>query len=699
MSIGNKTVKDNALSIEGEETLNEIEQSLELTKEEVALAEESLKKELENIKKKQEEEMQKIRDKFALTMSKAKLQIAEKIMPLMEEIENMTDKFTVLKSNLYRWLSYNGYNYQIKQLSKGKEGSNSEKLVIWQKLRYLDEELPKLVLDPEVEHEVNFKEFKSLENLMSTYPVVRDFFLPSEKGCIVFQLSKSEVKTYYSKEVKTSKSDPYHPWLEFVQQSYLVENWNKLGMFLKNGENLYVLWLDKERINLSSDNLFLTKSSQESIDVNYAERKELEEVSETNKGETALNNIEVMKRNYKKRRDAYAKVSSRIYIVDIIQGIIDNVPSVLSLGEEQNVVKALSEGSYGNIVFNKADGYLRYVKWNSVKEIIDEIKKAYGSRSYSVEDPIYLLRSITGKDRGRVNGSYQMENLTNDASCNSGITKINLIDYKDKYYWTKEVTEDMLEFNEKEKKYELKKEYRRPCELFTQHENFYNGKISIQNSNYVKDPSTIEGWLTDNLGKAPFINYKITIYKETKRRDHPNKSNKRTVQITRFYSSDYIPDGDSMYRAIDSYYHQDHYNYPETSLENLNRRYPGLYRGEDGKYYYDLEQSEIYREASNDNTLQSLIKLGFVYREDLFKRTEYLYVSGNKSWAHSNANIMIYDDEFFPLKYLTFEQVNYMISNSMTLPGRDGYSDSVRHLLEMRKWVIERDKKKLSKEK
>ena len=696
MRIGINSTTENAISISENETLNGIEESLELTRQEVALAEEKLKKEIEDLEKKQEEEMQNLKQKYALTMSKAKFEIAEKIMPLMKDIEDMTDKFTVLESNLYRWLSYNGYNYSIKQLTKGRKGDSSEKFVIWQKLRYLDEELPKLVLDPEVEHNVKFGEFKSLENLMAKYPVIRDFFLPSEKGCIVFQLSKSPVKSYISKVIKTEESDPHHPWIEFIKKSYLVENWNKLGMFLKNGDNLYVLWLDKERINVSSDNLFLTKNSQEVTELNYYDLEDTEDIPEYKKGDTALSNIDTMKRNYQKRRDAYAKFSARIYIVDIIQGIADNLPEVLSLGENQNVIKALSLGTFGNIVFNNADGYLNYSKWNSVKEIIQEIINSYGKRSYSTGDPIYLLHAITGKDRGRVNGSYQMENLTNDASCDAGVTKINLIDYEDQYYWTKELTKDMLKFDDKSKKYVLKEDYRY-CEILTQHESVWKDETKYTFHNYVSEPKTIEGWLTDNLGKAPIVYYKVVIYKETKRIDHPHKSNKRSVILSSYNNSDLIPYADHMYRAIDSFYHPTRYHNPETSLANLNNRYPGLYKGEDGRYHYEFEQSEIFRETQNNRDLENYISLGFTYNESWFKRIEHLYVAGNKSWAQSNANMLINDYEFFPLKYATLEQANYMITNSMSLPGYNNYSDSVKHLLRIRNWIIERDKNKKEK--
>lgn len=693
MIIGTSKVSDNSVTIADDESLNEIEESIELTKQEVYSKEEELKKELEVLKKKQEEEIQKIRDKFYLTMSKAKLEIAGKIMPLMKEIEEMTDKFTVLESNLYRWLSYNGYNYDIKQLTKGISGKETENFVVWQKLRFLDEELPKLVLDPEVNRKVDFSDFKSLEKIMSEHKIVRDFFLPSEKGCIVFQLSRSNVNSRIGEVVKTNDKDPHHPWISFVETSYKVENWNKLGMFLKNGDNLYVLWLDKERINLSSDNLFLSKNSNEVTNVDYSELKDIEEVKDYKQGDTALSNIELMRNNYKKRREVYSKFSSRVYIVDIIQGIINNIPDILELEEGQDVVKALSNGHFGKIVFNNADGYLNYSKWKNFDELKEDIMKGYGSKSYSVGDPIFLMNYIEGKDNGRIDGSYEMMHLSDDATAGKGITKINLIDYKDTYYWTKELTEDMLEFYPSSKKYGLKPPYN-SCRLLVYKNHTFRGESSIVRSNYVEDEKTIEGWMTSSLGKAPILVYSIQVVKETKRVDHPYKSNTRTIEITPYMDNDKVPNSMYLYNALESLKYPKRYRNGYNSLEEVQEHYPGVFIGEDGKYYYELEQSEIHKKVKEDKRLQELISLGFEYREDMYKRKEYIYVSGKKRWATSRANIVAGEDEFLSLKYITLEHVNYMITNSMPLPFNSPFSNSVAYLLEIRKWIINRDNKK-----
>lgn len=664
-----RTASSNELAVNGSiENVENNRTEIELNMKDL---EEKVKEELKSLEEEQRLMLEEIKNKFAVKMSNAKLLMAKKIAPLVKEVEDMTDKITAMESAIYQWLSYHGENYEIKKLSSGHEGTG--KLSIFQKVRYLDEELPKLLFNDEASSYIDFTSFTSFEKLMAEYKTVRDFFIPSDKGIMVFQLSNNPIGTSYFKEIKMDKSNPKNIWLDYVKQDFEISNWNKLGMFVKNGDNLYVLWLDQDRIFIEDDNLFYSKNTNSVTNIDYYQMKDIESAGEKEKGDVAMGNIDILKTNYKKRRVLHDKFSARLYVADIIQGLLDNKPEILGLPVEQDVKTAVTSGQFKDVVFNNADGYISYSKWNSYNDIRAEL-----GDGYKIGDPIYILVNEGGNNRERINASWNAGNITRDTTLTTGINKINLIDYEDTYYWTKKVTEDDLVYNEEKKRWIIKPEF---SSSYLVYDNLQYGRTTTSTSS------------THSLSKEELLSgtmtYKHVSIKDTMRIEEIDKSRPRVIVLNSMREDGVLGKDEYYYYRLmnKAYGRYSSENERSQALDSL-KKYPELFVNDKGEYCYTYESNRVYHYVKNNISLNNLIDLGFKYNPDMFTRKEYHYVSLKKQWSNvGRANILVHDDEIVPLKNMTHEHINYMINNSIKLPNMKTFSESVKHLVAIREWL------------
>ena len=625
---------------------------------------------IENLKKNLEAEIKKKEEEFDLIISKMKLQMAETMKSAYLDMMQAKTKVANMESYFYRYLSYHGQTFDVKKLCGGKSGEGS--LVIWQKLRYLDEELPRLCALDESSKHVDFNDFTSFEKLLVNNKYVREFFLPSQKCVVAFQLSKSGV--FYRGDFVTAtettgsgRDTKIKVWLEYVETAYNLTNWNKLGLFFRNGDNVYVAWLDKDKINIIGDSLFVTNSSEDSeIKCDFKKLENVDEFSESSKGSVALRNLSTMDYNNDKRISMYNKYMSRVYVVDILQGILDNKPEMLELPEGQNVLSALVNRSYKDIIFNNADGYIEDLKWKNFKEVYEDFKLKDEDIKYGYD--VYVLTNDGGKGRGRVNAYIDR---TNDATLHRGLNKINMIDFRDTYYFYKNVDKndfELMHICDKDyyviTKGDLKdysREYNR-VGLWVIYKDGTRKGVCWDKFYLLKD-----GTISDKYKECKDIDKYIYGYEIENFED----------VVSGVFSFE-ISNTDE-YRRVDEPL-VPRYSKSETSWDYNERK------------YVPKQVNQVYEDLMNRYKAE-VEKFGFVEDKSKRERDYYFYVRCDKSWSDSGANVQIEPREFITLKNITSEHLDYMISHKFVLPCFNSFSDSLKAYLEIKEYINNRDKK------
>lgn len=655
---------DGLLSYTGEGSNLPIDlRSKTITDLEVSADEDSSK--LEDLKKSLEDQIKQKEEEFAIQISRMKLEMAKTMEEAHSKMLQSKTKIANMESYFYRYMCYKGYTFELKKLCGGNSGEGS--LVIWQKLRYLDEELPRLCT-LEQSKSIDFNSFTSLEKLIATNEFVRDFFLPSQRCVVAFQLSRKSLRVLAhfrtaSEATGSGRDTKVKVWLECVETAYLIANWNKLGLFIRNGENIYVAWLDKDKINIIGESLFVTNSTDDSeIKADFREIKDVEEYSDKSKGSVALENLKIKEENNNKSIEMYNKYMSRVYVVDILQGILDNNSDILNLPKGQSVLTALTNRSYKDIIFNNSDGYIEDLKWKNFEEVYDDFKLKEEDIKYGYS--VYVLTNSGGKDRGRIN-SYV--DRTNDTKLTRGITKINMIDFEDTYLFYKDIDKSVF------------KEYYSNDKGIT----YYNISSGLM-ENY-DTPSRVHLNITYEDGSHSNIqSHTIYVLTDGKITDCYNSWRDVKSRVGGYNISDF--DKVVSMKFVFTLTHTSEYRRVE---EPLVPRYAVR------KEYWSKREkqvNEVYSEIMN-NYKKEICDYEFVEDKSCRSRKYYFYVSCAKSWSDTNSNVLIEKDEFITLKNVKQEHIDYMINHKFVLPGFYNFAESLDAYLEIKNYIAERDNK------
>ena len=356
------------------------------------------KNELEMAEKKAKEEL----EKFQEEIRKKEMELREKqeamLSELRQKVEDMKDSIFVLEMNIFALRSFLGDTFSISHVVKGKNAEDNRPLIIYQKFRYMDEDLSRLTVNSEFSTAK-----KGIIDLFTTYKdIFINEFCPEEK-CITFFKASRDNKffEYSSKEDIIDELEYYHG--------------NQIGMIIRNGENIYLSFIDEE-ITLQ-DNLFVTKGVEnQEVSIN-------------------IDNVKIRDKELK-------PVFSRKLIFIILQTLLKNTNIFSSLKNE-----ILLESD--KIVFSSADNNIVYNKYPTFKEVFKEEK------NIKIWDEIFILDRHAGSKYERNYWGYGSdyeshrsrgyENRARDAEIPDGVQRINFIEDEIEGYY-KIVKENSIEY-------------------------------------------------------------------------------------------------------------------------------------------------------------------------------------------------------------------------------------------------------------
>lgn len=331
---------------------------------------------------------------------------------LMEEIElkkselnkkkkEYENRIFILDTQIYSIRCYTGEVVSFYSIRKGAKAAVDIPIVLYQKIRFLDEELGKHLSLYEYDGSSRNKEsfIGALQNREDLF----DLFTPAEKCISVVRVSRTG-KTHYASEAVANLLDEYK-----------IMHGSQLGILIRNGENLWICWTDEERVDIKNENAYF--SPERKSEVIAADESD------------------------EKNTSTKEKVS-RLFLFSLLQGIVDHT-NYLPLPEKINIAKP---GPY--ITFSLADAWISDNRYGSFTDIL---KKSSGL-PVKKGDPILVGLRITRDDGYRDaekawanNRGRGDKNRTHDASIPYGIHTINLVEDSLVFELTYEKTEAIIE--------------------------------------------------------------------------------------------------------------------------------------------------------------------------------------------------------------------------------------------------------------
>lgn len=333
---------------------------------------------LEIAKKEAEKELEEFRKQMYLK-EKELLALHEKKLAELEELKNnLEDQIFLLEMNIFALRSFFGETYSLVHINKGKNAPEEQVLTIYQKFRYLDEEFARFagISTFDTKNYDAISVFKENPELVET-------FCPNDKCITFFKVSKDNVLYSYSRT-------------DDCLEMYKYFHGNQIGMLIRNGENLFLSFIDEE-VTLK-DNLFVTEVS--------ANQEKAVEI-----GVTKIRD-----------KDARPMVNRKLIFI-ILQQIVSNTNIFFELRNE-NIFQS------SKILMSAADNQLVKFKYPSFKECYDKFKDV------KLEDEVFVLERHAGSRVTNANawGSYREEhrgsgyrNTGRDADIETGIYKVNLL--------------------------------------------------------------------------------------------------------------------------------------------------------------------------------------------------------------------------------------------------------------------------------
>lgn len=284
-----------------------------------------------------------------------------KLAALQEQIAKYEHDLFIMRTDLTAYEYRQGLGVNMTSLKQGQGTPKEQPLTIYQKLIFLDEDLPRLTALYDTTS-------SSLEKALKTSDALLEHFCPSNKAIVFLKQRRSEGTYELNNTV-----------MHFIQNTMP----NHIGMLIRNGDNVWLTWLDDKSIHLDEDS-FNSKASQETLTIDL--------------------------------------LKSRHYLNNILLGFLER-GDYLQL---DHPVSNLFEDK--DIIFATADNQIVDTTYLTLSELLNNVNH-YNSPG----DPIYLFNAIrdsrTNVGRGIETYRGRGENgLTDGAFVDNGYHTINGID-------------------------------------------------------------------------------------------------------------------------------------------------------------------------------------------------------------------------------------------------------------------------------
>ena len=309
---------------------------------------EKLKQEIKDIKAEKNIELQVLKAEIeekqkALDKRKQELmaEIGKKKEELEEKMRGLKIELFTLESEIYCIRCFLGEVVNFVKVREGKTCSPEDQIVLYQKLRFLDEEMGKLV------SLYNFDggELKYFEQVLKNRDDVFETFCPSSRCISLVKVSRTE-KQFFPDDKCANMLEDYETY-----------HGNQIGILVRDNENLYIGWTDEEKIRVKDDFFYTPKTVIINPDDVVVREK-------------------TAKEQFEEAMNVAKDMVSRKFIFSILQGICENERPLIQVIDEYKPVTISSKA----FIFSSADNQLSDNKYGSFAEIVEKCNKKISLR-------------------------------------------------------------------------------------------------------------------------------------------------------------------------------------------------------------------------------------------------------------------------------------------------------------------------------
>lgn len=316
--------------------------------------------------------------------------LEQKKLEMQTQMEQLENQLFVLESEIYAIRCFLGEVVNFTKIKSGVRETENTPIVLFQKVRYLDEEMGKLCSI----YDFDGDDLKLFERFISNNLEGLETFCPSRKCISLVRCTKNGVHHCVSGEVAN------------MLQAYEAYHGKTIGILIRDGENLYIGWTDEEKINIKEDMFFIPGVKT------YYDQADAEEAT-------------------KDISDKH-EIVSRYFVFSVLQGILENSDIIKLAGKH---VFARPDDM---IVYSVADNWIADNKYGSFADLLDKYSKEEINK---LGDEIIVIQGLRpdwhqGRwDRNDRGIGYA--NRTHDVSTSDGsIHKINhILSYKHYYIY------------------------------------------------------------------------------------------------------------------------------------------------------------------------------------------------------------------------------------------------------------------------
>lgn len=317
--------------------------------------------------------------------------IEQKKLQMEEKIQQMQNQLFILDTALYAIRCWMGETIQFTQLCFGAHAKAEAPVVLYQKLRYLDEEMARYLSI----YNFDANDQTLFENAIKHRQDLQDLFAPPDKSISLIRISRNSIQ--YGDNPKVAN----------MLKKYKTYHGKQIGILLRDGENVWIGWTDVCRIDIPDENAFF-------------------------KTETVIGASESVESSTKE------DVASRYFVFSILQGVLSRNDMIVLPGE----ASIFKDNPY--VVYSMADGWLEDNRFGLFSDIV----KRTGNQPMMVGDMVLTTLTITRDDRYQTNSrgcaTYGERwnndrgrgeaNRTHDACIpNRTVLPVNLIDVEEIY--------------------------------------------------------------------------------------------------------------------------------------------------------------------------------------------------------------------------------------------------------------------------
>ena len=290
---------------------------------------------------------------------------AQMMSELQAKIERYQHELLVMRTDLTAFEYRHGLTIDFTRITNGECAPVEQPIVVYQKLIYLDEDLPRL----ESLYDVDAG---SLEVSLKHSPALLEHICPTNKGVSFLKMRNASGKFELNNTV-----------MKFIEDTMP----NQIGVLVRNGENTWLTWLDSDKVSFSQDS-FASVSSQE-------------------------------------KEPSVKLIQSRYYVFSIILGLIergemlqlDHIP--VDVFSDPSIILSNADSQITDST---------YIELGNLLHILNDYSKAedpiFVLNSFTDQAKYHSYYGGGTTERGRGDNA-----LTNDTSVKRGMNKIRGIDY------------------------------------------------------------------------------------------------------------------------------------------------------------------------------------------------------------------------------------------------------------------------------